>query len=309
MVVKIGSAKRDENGKGRGGQAGDQDGYEVCEEKWYPNKKGWNIIRAKSDEVREKLAYAMHRACENDNIGYDKDERYSAYNWCKKSNHGNYDPGAITVPVEVDCSALVRLCCAYAGIFVGDFYTGNEVSVLRATGEFDIITDPAITNTSKYLMRGDILVTCTTGHTAIVLNDGEVVVEEKSFVGTAKAKKKMRVRSAANINSQIIGHVEKDEEVDVKEIYSNGWYKIKFEGGYGYTSNSCNKYYVFKAKHPKKYLATGNVNIREGASTKYEICGKIKKYTVVEIGPIVEKWGVLADGRGYSSMKYLEAVR
>ena len=308
MKVKIGSAKRDENGKGRGGQAGDQDGFEVCIENWYPNKKGWNIIRAKEEEVREKLAYAMRRACENDNIGYDKDQRYTAYNWCKKKNGGNYDPGAITEPVEVDCSALVRVCCAYAGIFTGDFYTGNEVSVLSATGKFDVITDPEITGTSKFLMKGDILVTCTTGHTAIVLNDGEITVEERKAVGTAYAKQNMRVRSEANLNGQVIGEIKKGEQVKVLEIYPDGWYKIITVDGCAYTSNAKNKYFHFVALKPKGYVATGNLNIRNGASTKYDVCGRIKKGSIVEVGPIVNSWAVLADGSGYSSMKYLKEV-
>lgn len=308
MKVKVGSARRDENGNGRNGQAGDQDGYEVCSENWYPNKKGWNIIRAKEEAVRDKLAYAMRRACDNDNIGYDKNERYSAYNWCKKSNHGNYDPGTITVPVEVDCSALVRLCCAYAGIFTGDFYTGNEVSVLSTTGKFDIITDEAITGTSKYLMKGDILVTRTTGHTVIVLNDGEITAEERKAVGIARALQNMRIRSEANLNSQIIGEIKKDEEIKVLEIYPDGWYKIITSNGYAYTSNSKNKYFVFNNLHPKKYQATGNVNIRNGASTKYDVCGVIKKNMIIEAGPVVNNWVVLADGRGYVSKKYLKEI-
>lgn len=306
-MVKVGSARRDENGNGRGGQPGNQDGFEVCTEKWYKNKKGWNIIRAYDDTIREKLAYAMQRACDNDNIGYDKSDRYTAYNWCKKYNK-SYDPGLITEPVEVDCSALVRLCCAYAGIMVGDFYTGSEISVLYETGKFDIITDTAITEVPDYLMRGDILVTKTVGHTAIVLNDGDKTIEAREVVGIATAKQAMRARSAANLNSEVVGVIKKDEQVKVVEIYSNGWYKIKFNGGYAYTSNSSYNYYTFVATHPVKYITTGNVYIRKGPSTQYNTCGSFKKGVEVEIGPIVNNWGVLADGRGYVSMKYLRQV-
>ena len=202
MAVKIGNAVRDENGTGHNGQAGDQDSFEVRVQDWYLSSKGWKIIRAKSKEVREKLAYAMQRACDNDKIGYDKSDRYTAYNWCK--SHGNYDPGMITDPVEVDCSALVRLCCVYAGIDVGDFYTGNEVSVLRATGQFNIIEDERITNTPDYLLRGDILVTRITGHTAIVLTNGPKAHEDDEVIGIAIAKGSMYVRDTSSGSGKIL---------------------------------------------------------------------------------------------------------
>lgn len=180
MSVKIGSARIDENGKAVGGSAGDQTGKEVSTQDWYLHKKGWVVIRAKDAAKREKIAYAMQRACDNSNIGYDQNHRYTAYDWCKYSNGGNYDPGAITKKVETDCSALVRLCCAYAGIFVGDFYTENQAKILGATGAFDIIKDTAVTNSSDYLLRGDILVTKTTGHTVVVLSNGSKAVVQNT---------------------------------------------------------------------------------------------------------------------------------
>ena len=69
------------------------------------------------------------------------DTRFTAQDWCKYYNNGNYDPAAITVDVNVDCSSLVRLCVTYAGISVGDMYTSNMVTVLRNTGHFTVIDD------------------------------------------------------------------------------------------------------------------------------------------------------------------------
>lgn len=178
MAVKVGSARSDEyGGSGWAGnaKAGDQkNGLEVSTQDWYLHNKGWDVIRAKDASVREKIAYAMQRACDNNNIGYDQSQRLTAQEWCER--HGNYDPGAITDPVETDCSALVRLCCAYAGIKVNYFNTASEVSVLRATGKFDIITDSKYTTSPDYLLRGDILNTKTQGHTVVVLNNGSKVV-------------------------------------------------------------------------------------------------------------------------------------
>ena len=174
MSVIIGSARIDENGRATYGRAGDQTGREVATQEWYQHSKGWRVFRPKRPKVAEAVAVAMEHACANDKIGYDQEERFTAYDWCKYENGGNYDPGAITVKVETDCSALVRLCLAYAGVFLGDFYTGNEADVLMASGEFIEATSTA-GRTPDYLARGDILVTRTTAHTVIVLTNGSKI--------------------------------------------------------------------------------------------------------------------------------------
>ena len=174
MSVIVGSARIDENGRATYGRAGDQTGREVATQEWYLHSKGWRVFRPKRPKVAEAVAVAMEHACANDKIGYDQEERFTAYDWCKYENGGNYDPGAITVKVETDCSALVRLCLAYAGVFLGDFYTGNEADVLMASGEFIEATSTAGRN-PDYLARGDILVTRTTAHTVIVLTNGSKI--------------------------------------------------------------------------------------------------------------------------------------
>ncbi len=169
MAVKIGSARIDERGKISGGAAGDQTGKEVSTQNWYLHKKGWVVIRAKDPIVREKIAKAMEAACANNNIGYDQSNRLGLFNAVKGKG---YDPAKCTIKTETDCSELVRVCVHYAGISCGDFNTASEKSVLSGTGRFDIITDPKITNTSDYLLRGDILATVTKGHTIVVLSNG-----------------------------------------------------------------------------------------------------------------------------------------
>ena len=173
-MVMIGSARIDENGNATFGKAGDQTGREVSTQEWYLHSKGWYVIRAKSDKVAEDIATAMEHACANNNIGYDQNERFTAYDWCKYNNGGNYDPAKISVKVETDCSALVRLCLAYAGIFVGDFCTIDEYDVIMDTGKFINATNPAGRN-PDYLRRGDILVTKVKGHTVVVLTSGSKI--------------------------------------------------------------------------------------------------------------------------------------
>lgn len=170
MAVYIGSARSDERGKITGGKAGDQTSNEVSYQNWYLHSKGWIIIRAKKDDHRKKIAKAMKAACDNNYIGYDQNTRLGLYNAVKNSK---FDPAKCNKKVNTDCSALVRVCVHYAGITCNDFNTASEVSVLKSTGKFDIITDPKYTKTSNYLKQGDILVTATKGHTVVVLTDGQ----------------------------------------------------------------------------------------------------------------------------------------
>ena len=168
MAVRVGSAKGDEYGNASGGKAGDQTGGEVGTQAWYVHRLGWNGMRAKDSKVAEKLAYAMQAACDNNLIGYDQDQRLTLYNAAKKVG---FDPAKVKTACETDCSALVRVCLAYAGIMVEDFYTGNELDVIMATGKFTRIPESQLTS-SAYARKGDVLVTKVKQHTVIVLDDG-----------------------------------------------------------------------------------------------------------------------------------------
>ena len=170
--VLVGSARSDERGKLKNGQAGDQTGKEVSTQNWYLHSKGWVVIRAKDSAAREKIAKAMEAACSNSNIGYDQNNRLGLYN--AVSGKG-FNPANCTVKTETDCSALVRVCVLFAGIQCGNFTTANEVSTLRSTGKFDTYTDDGMTKSSNYLLRGDILCTKTKGHTVVVLSNGAKV--------------------------------------------------------------------------------------------------------------------------------------
>lgn len=183
MAVKVGSARINEKGGITGGKAGDQTGGEVSTQNWYLHNKGWTVIRPKASNAAEKIAKCMEMACANSHIGYCQSHRESL-----KSAAGryNYDVSKVKSNVEVDCSALVRVCCLYAGINAGNFTTSSEVSVLKSTGEFEILTSDKYCKSSDLLKRGDILVTKTSGHTVVVLNNGNSVQESgKSYTGNS----------------------------------------------------------------------------------------------------------------------------
>lgn len=178
MSVKIGHARIDENGNANSGKAGDNNGKEVVVSNWYLHKKGWVVLRPRDAAAAEKIAKCMEDACGNNCIGYDQYQRNTLYN-AVKGNGFRCDSSSLKVKVETDCSALVRVCIAYAGIHTDSFNTSNQKKVLLATGVFEEVM---IGGTSDFLKRGDILITKTKGHTVIVLSDGSKAGKEENTV-------------------------------------------------------------------------------------------------------------------------------
>ena len=174
-MIKIGQASRDERGRYSGGIAGDQDGREVLSREWY--NRPWNkVLRARNSNIAEKIATAMEKACRNDHIGYDQNQRTTLYNLAKANGWKIED---IKTPCETDCSALVAVCVNAAGIRVsGDIYTGNEAAALLRTGEFELLSSPKYLLSDEYLKRGDILL-YEFHHTAIALENGRKAEKSK----------------------------------------------------------------------------------------------------------------------------------
>lgn len=204
MSVTIGHACIDERGKANSGAAGDQTKKEVYTRTWY--KKPWHtVFRPKSSTAAEKIAKAMEQACANNNIGYDQWQRGTLYKLAKAAK---WDISKITKKCETDCSALVAVCCNAAGIDVDeDMYTGNQRSILCATGAFELLTDAKYTGSSANLKRGDILLG--KGHTAIVLSNGAnvktVTTSKPSTTTTTKPKTVVAKDSAESKRTSLSG--------------------------------------------------------------------------------------------------------
>lgn len=227
MAVIIGSARIDENGNAHGGKAGDQTGKEVSTQNWYRHAKGWILLRPKDSAQAEKIASCMQAACKNNNIGYDQYQRLTLYDAAKEVN---FDCAKVTNKVETDCSALVRVCCAFAGIHTANFRTSNEVSVLMKTGMFDKYTESAYTAKSDRLKRGDILVTKTKGHTVIVLSDGANAEQStppktipKTVIVTGGT---VYVRTGAGTDFPAVGIARRGERLSYVSTAENGWYRV-----------------------------------------------------------------------------------
>lgn len=260
MAVTIGHASIDENGKAHSGTAGDQNGKELCTRNWY--SKPWTaVFRPKDSKVAEKIAVAMEQACANDKIGYDQYQRTTLY---AQAQAVNWDLSKITVACECDCSSLVAVCVNAAGIRVSkDMYTGNEATVLNATGAFTSYTDSKYISGSAHLMRGDILLG--KGHTAVVLsNTGGVTITtsaaatvtvdkaksyDESLSGTYKVTgcTALNVRSGAGVGKRVLVAIKANTQVKNYGFYTSvlgtKWLYVKFtHNNVTYTGFASSKY-------------------------------------------------------------------
>ena len=172
--VKISNSGSDENGKYKGGKAGDQTGKEWRIRDWY--NYPWNcVLRHPLAEVRACLATMAVKAAENDNIGYDQLQR-DDYGIELAKNE--YDPSKITKPVESDCSKGVIDNTKSTGHTMGipalqnikATYTGNMRAAYKAAG-FYVLTDKKYLTSSDYLLAGDILLN-DAHHTCTVVTNG-----------------------------------------------------------------------------------------------------------------------------------------
>ena len=237
MAVMVGSARSSFGNTAPGDQNG---GKEVSTQAWYLHSKGWYVYRAKDPAAREKIAEAMEKACGNDDIGYSQPTRDMLWNDVKASG---YDPSKTTKKVNTDCSALVRVCCAYAGIVLNDFITSTEGTRLLNSGKFDRLSDDKHCKRSDYLCRGDILCTRTKGHTVVVLTDGSKAKTENKTAKPSVAYGKnveitgstVNIRSGPGTDYSKLGVAKKGEKYTVSEAQT--WIPIVYNGGVGWVSS------------------------------------------------------------------------
>lgn len=167
----ISNSGSDENKTYHGGQAGDQTGHEWELRSFY--KRPWtHVFRFMGDSrVGTKLAELGIKAALNDKIGYDQYQR-TTY-WTQLKSVG-YDPSAITVACEEDCSAGVAANVKACGYLLGlktlqdvssSMTSRSTVAQLSKAG-FTVLTDSKYLTSGTYLLPGDILL-CENHHVAM----------------------------------------------------------------------------------------------------------------------------------------------
>jgi peptidoglycan hydrolase-like protein with peptidoglycan-binding domain len=325
MSVYVGSARIDERGKISGGQAGDQTGKEVSYQLYYLHSKGWYVLRAKDPNARARIAYAMKAACDNDNIGYDQSNRNGLYNAVKSKG---FDPAKCTIKTETDCSATVRVCAIYGtGKQIKDFNTESELSVLKATGLFDVFTDDAHCKSSKNLMNGDILVTRTKGHTVVVISGGinptssttsssSSTVLKRGSKGEAVKTLQKNLNTVMNAGLAVDGSFGPACETAVKNFQKK--YGLTVDGSYGPASQAKMKTVLATRKIATPTLKKGskgdNVktlqkNLNDAIGAKLAVDGSFGPACETAVKNFQKKYGLTVDGSyGPASYKKMQAV-
>lgn len=78
--------------------------------------------------------------------------------------------------------------------------------MLEKTGHFTVYTDGEHCNGPERLLRGDILVTRTKGHTVAVLSDGAAAAQERAAVPAAQPTKAQRRSLQKHTTKRWQGH-------------------------------------------------------------------------------------------------------
>lgn len=234
MAVLIGSARSDENGKATGGKAGDQkSGKEVSTQNWYKHSKGWRVLRCKNSDKAAKMAEAMRNLCNTNYVGYDQHQRNTLYTALKAVG---WKLNLLKKNVETDCSALIRVCAAYAGIALPDFNTSTQAKVMLASGEFVELTGSKYTDKEDYLATGDVLVTSSKGHTVMVLTDGPKHQATEAATGPVVKKGSWNVRRGPGTGYDSLGTVHGGDRLVA--VDSDGWQAIRWNDGIAYISEN-----------------------------------------------------------------------
>ena len=262
MAVKIAHAVGDENGKARGGKAGDQTGKEILVANWYKRTGGWEVYLECTDKALAKIAadFAVQIA-NDDSFGYDQDQRTTGLKAIQAA--GSIGDAAES---ELDCSALVFAAYILAGLEIEVGYTGNLEARFLATGLFIAHRE------SKYLTSGDYAtiggIYLTSGkHTAIVVTNGsksdsydESVPDETDGSGEADEidPPYVQIVGKVNVRSQAGTYIDEatGKEMFYPKIYraqnerlpfeeyddDTGWYGVLCPAGAGFVSNAIPRY-------------------------------------------------------------------
>lgn len=254
MATKIAHAVGDENGKARGGKAGDQTGKEVLVTNWYKRSGGWDVCLECTDEqLASDAADIAVRIANDDSFGYDQDQRSTAYKAILAAG-GDIESASDS---ELDCSVLVFIAYKLAGLDIEIGYTGNLESRFMATGKFIAHRESKYLNSGDYARKGWIYLT-KGKHTAIVVSNGskanscdESIPDETDGSGEAdeidppyvQIIGKVNVRSSPEVLPDNIIHVARNEKLPFEEFDDDtGWYGVLSPAGVGFVSCNIPRY-------------------------------------------------------------------
>ncbi len=286
----ISNSGSDENKKYHGGKAGDQTGHEWELRSFY--KRPWtHMFRFMGDSrVGATLAELGIKAALNNKVGYDQYQRTTYWAQLKKVG---YDPSAITVACEEDCSAGVAANVKACGYLLGlkalqdvssSMTSRNTVAQLRKAG-FTVFTDSKYLTSGAYLLPGDILL-CENHHVAMNITRGAKSVPVNGAVltspealqkGASGAEVKQMQKYLLKWNGACLPRYGADGDFGSETLTA----LKKFQMEKGLTANGiCDKLtWEALSKYADKLvlITGGSVNIRSKPNTTGIIKGVVHK--------------------------------
>ena len=188
----ISNSGHDERNQYSGGIAGDQGG-EWTIRSWY--NRPWDcVLRYPSRKVGDLLAKLSRQAAENNNIGYDQNERWTYWEQLKKAG---YYPKNIKTKCEADCSSGVLANVKAVGYLLNlallknidpNGWTGSMKQQLTSAG-FEVLISPKYRTSDLYLLPGDILLN-ERSHTAVNLDTG---AQASTTTGSGKCRENVMI--------------------------------------------------------------------------------------------------------------------
>lgn len=124
----------------------------------------------------------------------------------------------------------------------------------------------------------------------------------------AIANTAMYIREKDSTVSKGLGVVKKGTKIEVLEVLPNGWYKISWNGGIAYTSNTTGTYYSFVEEPYFIRVIANALNIRSGPGTNFKIVGYLRKEALQTILEEQNGWGKLKNGQGWIKLSYTRKV-
>ncbi|WP_432619451.1 SH3 domain-containing protein [Butyricicoccus sp.] len=155
---------------------------------------------------------------------------------------------------------------------------------------------------SKYLTSGS--------SSSTPSNGGTQSVSKTVYISASS----LNVRSGAGTSYSVIGNLKKGNSASVVAS-TNGWYKIKYGGGYGYISSKYTTSQVPSnttssvaptTSTNKTVYTTTTLNVRSGAGTSYSVVGVLGSGKAASVVGTSGSWYKIkyGSGYGYISSKY-----
>ncbi|NLI54096.1 MAG: hypothetical protein GX417_07185 [Clostridiales bacterium] len=245
MATKIADARQDENGKARGGQAGDQSGKEILVHDWYLRDGGWDVYLECTDEgMALEASNNMIRMANDNSFGYDQDQRWTAEDAILAAG-GNIEAAAAS---ETDCSAAVLTSYRLTGLKVARGYTGNLESLLLATGKFVAHREAKYLASGNYAKIGGLYLTAGKHVAMVVTNGSKAETSESASGGEAEEINagvpyvlvvggSVYVREGGSTAFDWITTVHRDDKLPyLGKDAATGWYQVVTDRGIGFIS-------------------------------------------------------------------------